>query len=147
MRFKKLHLAALALVLGACGIFQMLGTLASWADLYWLSLIFALLSIPLQGLSYATSYLLISFGAGGAFNEVMIFANFMTSFFLAPSLFLWGLINIQTSQVARQRVILWSFVTCAVTVPFGFGLALCFPLFLVVMLPLVRRFKNQNGLQ
>lgn len=147
MSFAKRRLAALALVFGAFGLSPMLGMMASFVKLDWLNLIFALMSVPVQGLFYGASYLLGGFGGGGAFGEVMIFANFMTVFFLAPSLFLWGLINIQTSQVARQRVILWSFILCAVTTPFGFGLVLCVPLLLVVMLPLARRFKNQNGVQ
>ena len=141
MSFTKRRLAALALVFGAFGLFPMLGMIAGFAELDWLNLVFALMSVPVQGLFYGASYLLGGFGHVAAFNDFIAFANLLTIFFLAPSLFLWGLINIQTRERARNRIIIWSCVICAITAPFGPGLVLCLPIFLCVIAPIARRFK------
>jgi hypothetical protein len=125
----------MALVFGALGMLPLLPSFAMLYGLIGFYLVVSPLSLPVDLFFLALRSLL------NDFPESLAFARYFLVFFIAPSLFLWGLLNIQTSARARNRIIIWSCVFCAITAPFGPGLVLCLPIFLCVIAPIARRFK------
>lgn len=63
---------------------------------------------------------------------------------MAPTLLLWGLSAIQRTERARWRVLSWAAGLCVLGAPFGYGLILCFPLFLCLIVPIIRAFRAED---
>jgi hypothetical protein len=83
--------------------------------------------------------------AGWISNNTANMIGFFGSLIIAPSLLLWGIINVHSSQRGRQRIIIGAAVLCLCTAPSGVGIILCLPIFFNVILPLMRDFKKYRG--
>lgn len=112
------RIAAAAFVLGAVGVAPILLGLAG-----------VLLGLDLHG--FVARPMRVVEGAIGLLGSLIF----------APCLLLWGLIEVQRTERGRWRVRSWALLLCVGGAPFGVGIILCLPVFLYVILPIMRQFR------
>ncbi len=120
-------LAAAAVVFGVLGLTPML--------LFWLSVLLGLDLLQVMELPWR----FLRYLFGGLSGEAV---GIFISVLVAPILLLWGLVGLQRTERGRGRVVIWTTVLCVCTAPFGAGLILCLPLFLFMILPIMRQFRS-----
>ena len=132
------RLAILAIAIGLLGVLPLLPWIAMLFEQTTLFLVLSPLIWPSASFFWALAFL-----AKGS-SKIIDNAHFFFHFFIAPTLLLWGLLKIQRSERARNRIVIATCVLCAVTVPFALGLLLFMPLLLCVFVPMAIRFKNRD---
>jgi len=132
------RLAILAIAIGLVGVLPFLPTIAMLTGHTRLFLVLSILSWPSDSFFRALAFLAKE--SPNSFET----ARYFFQWFIAPTLLLWGLLNIQRNDRARFWIIVGTCLLCAATLPFMLGFMLILPLFLCVFLPMAIHFKNRD---